>query len=77
MKNLVRWNEALRNGLRLKNQEDADVDKLPRTLATKVSAPVGQPLINADTKALHTVRQQVHGLQQQHEESKITLDTHT
>jgi hypothetical protein len=79
MKNLVQWNEALRDGLRLKDQEAADVDKLPRTLATatsNASTPARRPDTNADKQALDTDQQQVQTVQQQQEQIKTMPDTY-
>lgn len=79
MENLVRSNEALRDGLPLKDQEAADIDHLPRTLATatsNASTPARQPGTNADKEPLDTVRHQVQTLQQQREEIKTMPDTH-
>jgi len=79
MKSLVRSNEALRDGLPLKDQEAADIDHLPRTLATatsNASTPARQPGTNADKEPLDTVRHQVQTLQQQQEEIKTMPDTY-
>lgn len=77
MKNLIRWNEALRDDLRLKDQEATDVDERPKILATKASVPVLQPRTNADKQVLLTDQQQVQIFQQQRGEIKVTSDAHT
>lgn len=65
MNHLIRWNKPFRDGLALHEQEQAvEIDRLPITLAAKVSAPVRQPWTTADKQAIHTVWQQVHVLQQ-------------
>jgi len=48
MKSATQRDQALRDGLRLKDREARDVDKLPRALAAKASAPILQPQTNTD-----------------------------
>lgn len=77
MKNLVKWNEALRDGLHLKDQHATDTDKLPRIIAVHASTPILQPHKNADKQVLHTVPQQAQITRQQQREIKPTPEIHT
>ena len=80
MKDLAQGDEALRDGLRLKDEEAADIDKLPSTLAnatSDVSTPVRQPDSNADKQTLHMDMQQVEILQPQLGGIETMPDTRT
>ncbi|GAB7325244.1 hypothetical protein MBLNU13_g09309t1 [Cladosporium sp. NU13] len=79
MKNHVRWNEVLRDGLRVKYQEAADVHERPRTLAAfapNISTPIRRSHTNGDKQALRTITQQEESLKQQEGWAKTTPGAH-